>query len=387
MRVILLALLLSSFLFTLQAQTAEEAIAKMKADFAAMKQTQQDDFDAYKKALETEYKAYKKELQMYWDNPELSTKTKWVSYSKDKKSRSSVDFENNTVTVETVASSEEEAELMLKKSLTYAVVSDTKKVVNTDPLQRKIATLPKGPKVVSSKVDAKPILSTVVFDKKPTKEAVKSYVTKRVKKETIKKSPSKLPNKSIYKVTIALPKNTTLKRSKVYEQEVKTNAQKFELPIPLIFAIIQTESNFNPFAKSHIPAFGLMQIVPKTAGVDTYKFLHKSDRMPSANYLYNGENNIELGSTYLHILYYRYLKKIKDPTSRMYCTIAAYNTGAGNIAYAFTKKYNMNRAAPIINKLSSQEVYSRLLADLRFDEPKHYLKRVNKRMSAFNKAY
>ncbi len=387
MRVILLALLLSSFLFTLQAQTAEEAIAKMKADFAAMKQTQQDDFDAYKKALETEYKAYKKELQMYWDNPELSTKTKWVSYSKDKKSRSSVDFENNTVTVETVASSEEEAELMLKKSLTYAVVSDTKKVVNTDPLQRKIATLPKGPKVVSSKVDAKPILSTVVFDKKPTKEAVKSYVTKRVKKETIKKSPSKLPNKSIYKVTIALPKNTTLKRSKVYEQEVKTNAQKFELPIPLIFAIIQTESNFNPFAKSHIPAFGLMQIVPKTAGVDTYKFLHKSDRMPSANYLYNGENNIELGSTYLHILYYRYLKKIKDPTSRMYCTIAAYNTGAGNIAYAFTKKYNMNRAAPIINKLSSQEVYSRLLADLRFDEPKHYLKRVNKRMSAFSRAY
>jgi len=94
-----------------------------------------------------------------------------------------------------------------------------------------------------------------------------------------------------------------------------------------------------------------------------------------------------MGSAYLHILYYRYLKDIKDPTSRLYCTIAAYNTGAGNIAWAFTKTNNMKKAAPLINKKKPEEVYNKLLKDLKYDEPKHYLKRVNSRMSSYHKLY
>ena len=94
-----------------------------------------------------------------------------------------------------------------------------------------------------------------------------------------------------------------------------------------------------------------------------------------------------MGSAYLYILYYRYLKKIKDPQSRLYCTIAAYNTGAGNIAWAFTHKYNMNVAAPKINALSPTQVYDKLLKDLRFDEPKNYLKRVKRRMKVYEVAY
>ena len=387
MKIMHILLLSSLLLLSAKASSMEEEMAKMKAEFASFKQEQMSDFDAYKKALDAEYEAYQKELQVYWRDPKLSTKTAWVSYDKSKKTRSEVDFEKNTVTVETIASSEEEAERNLKKSLAYAVDSDTKKVSQTDPLQKKIAQLSQGPKVVSAKIDARPILSNVVFKKPPTKQELIIYTQKVVKKEKIVTKPSKLPNQKIYKITIALPKDTTLKRSRVYLEDVRSNSQRFELPLPLIFAIMQTESNFNPFAKSHIPAFGLMQIVPKSAGVDAYKFLKKRERMPSAAYLYNGTNNIEMGSAYLHILYYRYLRKIKNPRSRMYCTIAAYNTGAGNIAWAFTRKNNMSKAAPKINALTPDEVYNQLLSDLKYDEPKHYLKRVNKRMSAFNKAY
>lgn len=387
MKIMHILLLSSLLLLSAKASSMEEEMAKMKAEFASFKQEQMSDFDAYKKALDAEYEAYQKELQVYWRDPKLSTKTAWVSYDKSKKTRSEVDFEKNTVTVETIASSEEEAERNLKKSLAYAVDSDTKKVSQTDPLQKKIAQLSQGPKVVSAKIDARPILSNVVFKKPPTKQELIIYTQKVVKKEKIVTKPSKLPNQKIYKITIALPKDTTLKRSRVYLEDVRSNSQRFELPLPLIFAIMQTESNFNPFAKSHIPAFGLMQIVPKSAGVDAYRFLKKRERMPSAAYLYNGTNNIEMGSAYLHILYYRYLRKIKNPRSRMYCTIAAYNTGAGNIAWAFTRKNNMSKAAPKINALTPDEVYNQLLSDLKYDEPKHYLKRVNKRMSAFNKAY
>ena len=102
-----------------------------------------------------------------------------------------------------------------------------------------------------------------------------------------------------------------------------------------------------------------------------------------------------MGSSYLHILYYHYLKKIENPESRLYCSIAAYNTGSGNIAYAFnrykslTKKemYRIKFAARDINALTPDQVYDRLMKDLRWDEQKNYLKNVKKRMSAYKKAY
>lgn len=193
-----------------------------------------------------------------------------------------------------------------------------------------------------------------------------------------------------------------VKRSKIYYNVVKENANKQELPMPLIFAIMHSESSFNPRAKSNIPAFGLMQIVPRTAGIDSYRYLYKQKKLVTSTYLYDSANNIKMGTAYLHILYYRYLRKIKNPDSRLYCTIAAYNTGTGNIACAFNSKtkekgatvcsskkgdYNINKAAPLINALSPKEVKNKLLADLRFDEPKHYLKKVSKRMGQYNKVY
>ena len=83
-----------------------------------------------------------------------------------------------------------------------------------------------------------------------------------------------------------------------------------------------------------MPAYGLMQIVPESAGKDATQQLFGQPKLLAPSYLYNSDNNIQVGTTYLNILYYRYLRKIENPTSRLYCTIAAYNTGAGNVAKA-----------------------------------------------------
>ena len=380
-------ILLSCVLYSSELDSMQEEMQKMRDEFAQMKQTNKDEFQEYQESLNKEYETYKKELQKYWDTPKLSTKKEWISYSKDKKSRSDVDFEKNILIVETIAPNEQQAKKQLQKRLSYAVGKNTKEVVDTDTLQQRISKLPKTPFVFTAKVDAKPILSTVIFKKPPTKKVIENYAKKVIKKSKIEIKKSKVKHQKIYKIKIALPKNTTIKRSKIYKNDVFKNAERFNIPKHLVFAIIQTESNFNPFAKSHIPAFGLMQIVPTSAGKDVYRFLYKKKGMPSVTYLYNGKNNIKMGTTYLHILYYRYLKRIKNPQSRLYCSIAAYNTGAGNIAWAFTKSYSMKKAAPIINALTPDEVYAHLLSDLRFDEPKNYLKRVNKRMAAFKKAY
>lgn len=380
-------LILTSIVLSLHALTQEQEMAKMQAEFNSMKNAQNKEFKNYKEKLNKEFEEYKKELGKYWEKPELSTKSEWVSYSKDKKSRSKVDFENDTLIVEVVAKSKKEAEAKLEKRIAYAISKNTKEVVNSDELQRKVAILSQKSDRVNSKMDAKSILSTVIFQKKPTQTEVRKYSRSALQTNEIIKEKSKVVNADVYKVIIKLPKNSKLKRSETYKEEVFKNAKRFKLPVELVFAIMQTESNFNPFAKSHIPAFGLMQIVPRSAGRDTYRMLYKKDGMPSATYLYNGKNNIEMGSSYLYILYYRYLKKIKNPQSRLYCTIAAYNTGAGNIAWAFTHKTNMNKAAPKINAMSPDEVYEKLLKDLKYDEPKHYLKRVKKRMKIYKKAY
>ena len=90
-----------------------------------------------------------------------------------------------------------------------------------------------------------------------------------------------------------------------------------------------------------------------------------------------------MGTAYLYILYNRYLQEITDPTSRMYCAIAAYNTGAGNVARAFTGTTSVSRAAQAINRMSPQQVYTHLVQRLPHQETRDYLQRVTSRMTMY----
>ena len=344
------------------------------------------DFNAYKKAQEKAYNAYKKELLHYWDKPELTNRTKLVHYTNDQKTKTAIDFKKKLLTIETIAKDKKEAQKKLSKALAQAVLINTQELYKKDALLQKLSQIPKPKNVISAKVDKKPILSNVIFSQKPDKKAVLEY-TKTTLNKTKIKSRINTKNKHVYTLNIQLPKNTNYKRSINYFQEVSYASKKEKIPQALIFAVIHTESNFNPYARSYIPAYGLMQIVPRTAGIDAYFYLYGKKRLVSGSYLYNSKNNIKMGSAYLHILYYRYLKHIKDPQSRLYCTIAAYNTGAGNVAHAFVNSNNTYKAAQVINRLSSDEVYAKLLKDLKYEEPKSYLKKVNKRMKIYKKIY
>ncbi|MGE4396946.1 MAG: transglycosylase SLT domain-containing protein [Sulfurimonas sp.] len=200
-------------------------------------------------------------------------------------------------------------------------------------------------------------------------------------------SSKKVKDARVYTLNVSMPSDAMLKRSKIYYEEVKRQSLIQNIPMPLIFAVIHSESSFNPMARSHIPAYGLMQIVPKTAGIDSYLFLYNEKKLVSGTYLYNSKNNITMGSAYLHILYYKYLSKIKDPQSRLYCAIAAYNTGAGNVARTFTGTNDTTRAALVINRMSPDEVYEKLINDLKYNETREYLKKVSRRMLSYHKAY
>lgn len=177
-------------------------------------------------------------------------------------------------------------------------------------------------------------------------------------------------------VTIPLRADYLSERAKRYDQAVLDEADRRGLPASLIYAIMETESHFNPRARSHVPAFGLMQLVPKSGGVDAYNYVYGEKKVLAPEYFFQPDQNVELGTAYLDLLFRRYLRSITDEQSRLYCTIAAYNTGAGNVAKAFTGKTSVGAAASVINALSAEEVYEHLIENLPYDETRNYLKKV-----------
>ena len=65
----------------------------------------------------------------------------------------------------------------------------------------------------------------------------------------------------------------------------KQHAAAYDLDTGLVLSIMRVESDFNPFAVSHAGAFGLMQVVPSSAGRDVYQFLNNKPGFPTADEL------------------------------------------------------------------------------------------------------
>jgi membrane-bound lytic murein transglycosylase C len=387
-------------------------------EFLDFKNQTNQEFNNYKKELNEGYKEYvdslskgfiqyKKELSTYWKNPELSSKKVFVEYSKDKKIRKKVDYDNNYIEIDVISKNEKEAKAKMAKSLAKLTTETTKEAVNNNPVLKKVdeklSNNPKLQNVVKKDTPSnEPVVGDMIFKKPPTIKEVVNFATNKVKKNKILKKPSKVKNNFVFTIKIKLPSDAFLAKARKFKQDVLKRANQFNIQAPFIYSIIHTESSFNPMARSYVPAFGLMQIVPTTAGADAYKMLYGKKKILTPGYLYNSHNNILIGSAYLKRIYYGYMRKIKNPVSRFYCSVAAYNTGAGNVACAFNSPekdskgvtvcrrsrgdYNIIKAAPKINSMTPHQVYNYLLANLKYDEPKHYLKRVSKRYLIYSKA-
>ncbi len=96
--------------------------------------------------------------------------------------------------------------------------------------------------------------------------------------------------------------------SNEYDHLINQASQLYDIPFPLVKAMIKVESNFNPRAVSNKGAQGLMQIIPATAN-----FLNIYD-------VFDPEENIKGGTRYLRYLLDRFDGKWSH-------AIAGYNAG------------------------------------------------------------
>jgi len=286
-----------------------------------------------------------------------------------------VDFENKIINLEVIAKNDKEARKKLSKTFDEIIKDDIKSAHKNDQLEQNILKrLNKKQQTIKTN---QPIIKDII-DKKTKKQYLKVIKNKKINKRKYK-------NNFIYTITLKMPPNSILKKAKIYLNVVKQNSTNQNIKSNLIYAIIHSESSFNPMARSPIPAFGLMQIVPKSAGVDSYYFLYKKKKILSSSYLYDSNNNIKIGSAYLHILFFKYLKNITNSTNRLLCTICAYNTGAGNVAKTFVGSYNIKKASKLINNMDPKDVYKKLMKNLPYLETRKYLKKVYDRTFMYDK--
>lgn len=297
-------------------------------------------------------------------NSELPEKKKYVKYTNDYQARTIVDFEKGTVRVETLTADQPLDTLKQAITTTLLTTADPSKtdIFSSDaPDTQGVPFL--YPQVIDH--DGK------VVQYRWRAERYSDYLVSN------KLQRSSANGKSIYAVEFNLaPQHEHLRQEK-YSQYVIAAAKRYNLSPALIYGIIETESSFNPYAVSPANAYGLMQVVPATAGRDVYNLVKKKSGEPTKEVLFVPENNIDIGSAYLHLLQTRYLAKVTNKLSQEYSMISAYNGGTGNVLKTFDPN-NRTRAMNKINQTSTSNVYKKLRYDHPRAESKMYLEKVTK---------
>ena len=254
---------------------------------------------------------------------------------------------------------------------------ELKKKISDQKLQRKLADILKA-----KGDDGKPMLNKQVVDKKGktvTPATAKAYASELVANAPVATKTYKAKDgkkRTVYTVKIPMKSDHINTRADRYKQEVLKQSKRFNIDPIIAFAVMETESAFNPKAKSHIPAYGLMQLVPKSGARDAYLYVYKKDKFLDRDYLYKPGNNIELGCAYLAKIRHQYFKSIKDDERAYICTVPAYNTGIGNVAKALVNKPKLKPAAQKANSMSPDQLYKKLMKDLKYKEAQDYLERV-----------
>ncbi|MBU1296606.1 MAG: DUF3393 domain-containing protein [Gammaproteobacteria bacterium] len=356
------------------------------SSYEEWKASRQAGYKDFKEQYQARYMAFKNKVTGKWgDKTELSGQHQYVVYSDDLEQRTVLDYENNEIIVESLGDESPNVE----KALLALQNTSVNQALANDPVLSQVKITQASSSLLDSISDNSSLGSFTKNETKETDVAIISPVSNTIEKSKTKSEfQESATSKRINRVRIGLPENVFLKRASPYIPSAVTMSEKYDVDKNLILAIAQTESSFNPLAQSPIPAFGLMQIVPNSAGLDVNQALNNKDLSPEASLLFQPKDNIGFGAGYLHLLDTRYLKDIKDEKSRLYCIIAAYNTGAGNVASVFhpQRRKVMNPAIDVINTLSSDEVYQRLVIDLPYNETRVYLKKVTKALAQYQVA-
>lgn len=310
-----------------------------------------------------EWEELKKKIGLLWGDAGItSTKKEWVDYGKNFLARSNVDFKDGTMEIEAlvppgVPDPYKMAGRLISNKIEFSFM--TKGLEKKTILANQLKT--SGGLYVTSKN----LKDYIQGDLVPKINNVPTSILGKDGKKRLR-----------FSVRLSLVPDHLKIRAEKYREPVQVNAVRFSLNPQLIMAVIHTESYFNPFARSNAGAYGLMQVIPRYAGREAYRFLYGEDRVITPQYLYASQNNISLGSAYLYLLHNKHLADIQDKDKRLFLTICSYNWGPTSIRRKIIQRHQ-------VSFMPSQNLY-RLLRSETPKETSDYLKRVMERSNLYS---
>lgn len=336
--------------FSAQEALFKEQTSRLKKAFADQEKSLGAEWDRIVAEDEAKWKKVEAEVLQKWDGFYRSSNKVWVDYSGDRESVSRVDFEAGKVAVEVLvpegASPDEAKAAVLKKVQ-----------------QLEGSKSPDGEKVLEGMLPGQAQQSIKKGDI-PVEEVAKVTGRDGVSRRKVR-------------VSLAMVSGHLRRRAERYLPYVLSESEKQGVDPALTLAIIHTESAFNPMARSHIPAFGLMQIVPRYAGKEAFQSLYGRSVLPTSDYLYDPQNNIKLGITYLRLLKENYFAGIEGLAKKRYTVVCAYNCGPTAMRKRHLKDLD-------VNTMEEKVYFESLLARVP-GETRSYLKKVEERIPLYQR--
>lgn len=146
-----------------------------------------------------------------------------------------------------------------------------------------------------------------------------------------------------------------------YEELIERYSAEYGVDPDLIYAVIRTESSFDPDATSSVGASGLMQIMPETLSWLCYR----SGEDVAFESLHDPETSIRFGTYFLSLL--------QDEFGETETILAAYHAGRGKV-----------------NEWLSNPDYSedgRTLLQIPYRDTAHYVSKVSRAMQIYKNLY
>ena len=317
------------------------------------------DLDTDVQAVILEYLFSNQASQVWGEQAVVPTAHEMVKYLDDFQTRVLIDFERGNIRVESLGSSQPEA------ALEHAIAAILLTPANPEAVDLFTAS--------DFGITGRPFLAGQVLDH----EGKAIEYPWRAERFASYLAAQKMQHQgNRHWVDIPMVREHKVVSAKGFGPAIERAANRYQISPALILAVIDTESSFNPFAVSPSKAYGLMQVMSRTAGRDVYEKIYKRSGQPDRSVLLNPDKNIDIGTAYLSILRDNYLRGVQGALKQEYCIIAAYNGGTGNLLKAFHS--DRKRAVQRINAMSAEEVFQTIVRSHPKAESRNYLKKVTK---------
>ncbi|HEX9741749.1 MAG TPA: murein transglycosylase domain-containing protein [Nitrospiraceae bacterium] len=392
--------------FQQRKEAGDAAVLDVQQQYQAQRAAMEAQWKRREQAIATRWQQMKREIENKWDRARQSNEKEWIDYSPSYEARSTVDFAQGVIAItvlvpigETGSSRTDPAAVLLamKEAQAEAAAAGAPAMASAsaaDPAGVMIAraALPAAwAKIVKqfehifskeSKA-GRPLLANQVVAKSGAPvapRAAKAFVESEVLPQAVVEDKPMQAQDGVTRaqVTVRVPlaSDHLQKRAEVYQDDVTAHAKRHGIDPRLLFAIIHTESYFNPLAQTPAPAYGLMLLVPRGPARDAYNYLYKNDIVLDDNYLQDPAHNVELGAAYLHLLRRQLVPNLEEGDKNNYLVACAFTWGMDK-----TRDQILKQAR--VQDLTPTQVFT-LLTQKTPEQTRVYLSRVKDRIAMYD---